>query len=69
MKPFTDKYERIFERTRIKMKGYTAIQKDLLMMLFTLWKYDREFEPDYVKQQQQMKRLISADYEAVPSFG
>lgn len=67
VKPFADKYERIFERTRIKMKGYTAIQKDLLMMLFTLWKYERKFDPDYVREQ--MKELISGDYEAVPSFG
>lgn len=51
------------------MKGYTAIQKDLLMMIFTLWKYDRKFDPDYVKKQEPIKQLISGDCEAVPSFG
>lgn len=47
VKPFVDKYARIFERTRIKMKGYTALQKDLLMMIFTLWKKNEKFDPDY----------------------
>src|SRR6266542_1130773 len=51
VKPFADKYERIFERTRIKMKGYTALQKDLLLMLFTLWKKDQKFDPSYQNQQ------------------
>src|SRR5215216_115675 len=51
VKPFVDKYERIFERTRIKMKGYTAVQKDLLLMLFTLWKNDQTFDPNYQNQQ------------------
>src|SRR6266511_6429103 len=51
VKPFADKYERIFERTRIKMKGYTALQKDLLLMLFTLWKNDQTFDPNYQNQQ------------------
>jgi len=69
MKPFQNKYERIFERTKIKMKGYTAIQKDLLMMIYTLWKYDRKFEPDYVYTQTKKATVISGDCEAVSSFG
>lgn len=69
MKPFVGKYERIFERTKIKMKGYTAIQKDLLMMIFTLWKYDKKYDPDYQHQQKQKATAISGDCEAVPSFG
>lgn len=51
VKPFVTKYERIFERTKIPMKGYTALQKDLLLMLFTLWKYDRKYNADYQNQQ------------------
>jgi transposase len=59
VKPFKDKYERIYERTRIKMKGYTALQKDLLLLLFTLWKKDEKFDPNY--QNQQNKKVISID--------
>lgn len=51
VKPFAAKYERIFERTKIKMKGYTALQKDLLLMMFTLWKYDRDYDADFQNQQ------------------
>jgi transposase len=59
VKPFVSKYERIFERSRIKMKGYTALQKDLLLILFTLWKKDQKFDPNY--QNQQKKKIISGD--------
>jgi transposase len=52
VKPFADKYERIFEQSKIKMKGYNALQKDLLLMLFTLWKNDQAFDPDYQNQQE-----------------
>lgn len=69
MKPFVAKYERIFEKTKIKMKGYTAIQKDLLMMIFTLWKYDRKYDPDYKYQPKQKKEIISGEKEVVLSFG
>jgi hypothetical protein len=48
-----DKYERIYERSKIKMKGYTALQKDLLLMLFTLWKKDQKFDPNYQNQQKE----------------
>jgi transposase len=51
VKPFADKYERIFERTKLPMKGYTALQKDLLLMIFTLWKNDQKFDPDYQNRQ------------------
>jgi transposase len=68
MKPFADKYHRIFERTKIKMKGYTAIQKDLLMMIFTIWKYDKKYDPNY-NQTKQKAKVISGDCEAVSSFG
>lgn len=69
MKPFADKYDRIFERTKIKMKGYTAIQKDLLLMIFTLWKYNKKYDPAYKHQQKQKAEIISGDCEAVLSFG
>lgn len=51
VKPFADKYGRIFERTKVPMKGYTALQKDLLLMLFTLWKKNESFDPDYQNRQ------------------
>ena len=29
------------------MKGYTAVQKKLLVLIYTLWKKDKEFEENY----------------------
>ena len=43
-KPFVDLYQRVYERTKIKMKGYVAVQKKLLIYIYTLWKSDQPFE-------------------------
>ncbi|UKJ09122.1 IS110 family transposase [Solitalea lacus] len=61
--PFVQLYERIYERSRIKMKGYTAIQKKLLVMIYTLWKNDMAFDEQY------HLKSIFADGEKAPSFG
>jgi transposase len=69
MSCFEHKYQRIYERSRIKMKAYTAIQKDLLLLIFTLWKKDRAYDPDYKANQQMRAKITSGDEEAAPSFG
>lgn len=46
--PFRKFYERIFDRTKIKMKGYTAVQKKLLVIMYTLWKNDVPFDEKHV---------------------
>lgn len=43
-KPFMDLYHRVYERTKVKMKGYVAVQKKLLIYIYTLWKSDQSFE-------------------------
>ena len=45
--PFKNLYERVFEKSKIKMKAYTAVQKKLLEFIFILWKKDEAFDPDY----------------------
>lgn len=57
-------YKRIFERTRQKMKGYVAIQKKLLTIIYALWKKDEAFDPHY----QHPAIKTSGDTEAVPSL-
>ena len=42
--PFTDLYNRVYERTKIKMKGYVAVQKKLLIYIYTLWKNNASFD-------------------------
>jgi transposase len=44
---FVSLYERIFDRTKIKMKGYVAVQRKLLEMIYTLWKKDEEYKSGF----------------------
>jgi len=46
--PFHQLYDRVYDRTKIKMKGYVAIQRKLLCMIYALWKSDTVFDPGYV---------------------
>ena len=39
--------KRIYEKTKIKMKGYVAVQKKLLLVMYTLWKKDQPYRNDY----------------------
>jgi transposase len=41
--PFVNLYTRIYERTKIKMKAYVAVQRKLLILMYTLWKKDEKF--------------------------
>lgn len=43
-------YDRIFERTKIKMKALVAIQRKLLIMIYTLFKNNVAFDSDYHKK-------------------
>lgn len=44
---FSQTYERIVAKTGIKMKAYVAIQRKLLILLYTLWKNDDVFHQSY----------------------
>jgi transposase len=43
--PFVNLYERVFEKTRIKMKAYVAVQRKLLILIYVLWKREEVFKP------------------------
>lgn len=51
-------YERVFEKSKIKMKAYVAVQKKLLCLLYTLWKNDQEFNPQVTSGNQEPKSLF-----------
>ncbi len=42
-----DFYERNLQRHGIKMKSYVAVQKKLLVLVYTLWKKGEMFDPEY----------------------
>jgi transposase len=44
-KPFADLFERVYERTNIKMKGYVAVQRKMLIYIYTLWKNNQPYQP------------------------
>ena len=54
-------YERIYEKSKLKMKAYTAVQKKLLTIIYTLWKNNQQFIDTRSEK-------ISGDDEPVPSF-
>jgi transposase len=47
-------FNRIFEKTTIKMKGYVAVQRKLLTLIYTLWKKDSEYQPGIQRQESQI---------------
>lgn len=44
-------YDRVFERTRIKMKGAVAVQRKLLVLIYTLVKKDEMYDPNFQTKQ------------------
>jgi transposase len=60
-------FERVFERTQIKMKGYVAVQKKLLMLCFAIWKNDTKYDPMYYANN--VKELKGKDKKIAPTGG
>jgi transposase len=44
---FRSLYERVYEKTKIKMKGYVAVQRKLLCLMYSLWKRNEVFDLNY----------------------
>lgn len=44
---FVDLYQRVFDRTKLKMKGYVAVQRKILELIYTLWKKDEAYDPSF----------------------
>ncbi len=40
-------YDRVFDKTKIKMKGAVAVQRKLLVLIYTLYKNNQEFAANY----------------------
>lgn len=60
--PFIQLYERIYDRNKIKMKGYVAVQKKLLIIIYTLWKNNEPFDAMHEQNK------TSKEMEKEPSF-
>lgn len=48
---FKHLYLRVYDRTKIKMKGYVAVQRKLLVLIYTLYKKNEAYDPKYLNKQ------------------
>jgi transposase len=55
--PFANLYNRVYSRTIIKMKAYVAVQRKLLILIYTLWKKNEKFNPNLYLEKE--TRLLS----------
>ena len=60
VKPFEDLYERTYAKHGIKMKSYVAVQKKLLVMIYTLWKNGQKFDEKHTNKHQKQEGSIGA---------
>lgn len=55
-------YERIMTSKEKKMIGYVAVQKKILVIIYSLWKNNQAYNPNYLQQEN-----TTGDYEQVHS--
>lgn len=46
-RPFVQLFERVYKRNEMKMKGYVAVQKKLLVIIYSLWKKEEIYDDNY----------------------
>ena len=51
-------FERVYSRSGIKMKAYVAVQKKLLLLVYTLWKSEAAYDPLYFSQLQKLAKKV-----------
>lgn len=69
--PLTNFYNRLFEKQKIKMKSYVAVQRKLLVLIYTLWKNDTTYNPQHpqhgIKNLEQPTRAALTELDIVRS--
>jgi transposase len=61
--PMQNLHHRIVERQAIKMKGYVAVQRKMLMLIYTLWKKNESYNPSIKFLEQPVEAaLTELDY-------
>lgn len=48
---FKNQYDRVYASSKQKMKAYVAVQRKLLIMIYTLWKTNEKYERQYSKKE------------------
>lgn len=53
---FKQLFDRILDRTSIKMKAYVAVQRKLLLLIYTLFKNDSVYDPNYLQNKENKEK-------------
>jgi transposase len=64
---FNNLYSRVIATTQIKMKAYVAVQRKLLVLIYTLYKKNIAFDPHY-NQIQNQTHLENSRQEQAPTY-
>lgn len=64
---FKNLYDRVFQTTKIKMKGAVAVQRKLLVLIYTLYRKNQPFDPDF-KDKQNPAALKQSRQEPGPAY-
>jgi len=57
---FVQLYERVYDRTKMKMKGYVAVQRELLCLIYALWKKKEKYLRNYKSERPEMQSRSSS---------
>lgn len=57
--PFEQLYKRVYERTNIKLKGYIAVQRKMLCIIYTLFKNDQSYDADFHRKDKSQEKKLA----------
>ncbi len=60
IKPFKNLFERTLQKHNVKMKSFVAVQKKMLIMIYTLWKTNKSFDVNYIQSTGKKETEISS---------
>lgn len=69
-KQFQQLFDRVLDRTSIKMKGYVAVQRKLLLLIYTLFKNDIVYDPNYMenKEKELKENILICRQDTNPAY-
>jgi transposase len=64
---FKNLHQRVVSTTSVKMKAYVAVQRKLLVLIYTIYKKNVAFDPNY-DQTQRQKNIENSRQEQAPAY-
>lgn len=65
---FRQLYDRVFDRTKIKMKALVAVQRKLLLLIYTLVKKNEAYDPNYQYREIEKESIKSCRQDTLPAY-